>query len=146
MYAFSEKWFSTNKDLIYKVKNNLANYLLNIAKGHTQDSMWTTYDKDLLKGKGYTKGFVELYSYKNPKGLFFNKTNLSYIANVFYPVREKLKNPELTDEQYALYNLLNFIFQSGLYYGKEINIYIPSKRMRTLLEKWINEQNYEEVQ
>lgn len=142
-HALSEKWFSTNNELTKKIKNNSINFFRNIRKCYSQQILWTCYNKELIKAQGYTKGYVGLYEYNNIKGLYHERTELAYLANVFYPVN--IKNPELTDDQYALYNLLNFIFQSGLYYGKEINIYIPSKRMRTLLEKWINEQNYEEV-
>lgn len=34
---------------------------------------------------------------------------------------------------------MQFMFQSALIHGKEIWIYIPSIRMRTLLKKWIKE-------
>lgn len=140
--AISEKWINTNQNLLPKLKNNVANYFCNIAKSHSSEVLWTTYDKESLKGKGYTKGFVELHNYSSQKGAYIDRTSLAYLANVYYPV--KMTKKEITDNQFALFNILNFIFQSGLYYGLPINIYIPSKRMRSLLEEWINKQNYEE--
>ena len=46
-------------------------------------------------------------------------------------------NYEITENQYALTKLLQFMFKSALSKGNEIWIYIPSKRMRNLLNSWI---------
>lgn len=46
-------------------------------------------------------------------------------------------NFEITEDQYALTELLQFMFKSALSNGKDIWIYIPSKRMRNLLKTWI---------
>ncbi len=67
------------------------------------------------------------------------KTHEHLINDNFYSVNE---NIELTQDQYALTCLLNFLFESDLKNGKPIVLYIPSSRMRKLLENWINNQNY----
>ena len=139
-YTLCMNWFVSNPELVVKLKNNVLNYFKNIMHGGTETNLWTTYYdcKDLIKGKGYTNGFVRLNGYQ--AGLYPEKVNLAYMANIYCPAI--LQKYNLTDDQYALFYLLRFIFQSGLYYGKEINIYIPSRRMRELLITWINEQEY----
>lgn len=112
-------------------------FFINIAPNRcSSNNLWTTYSncKDLLKGKGYSKGFTELN--KNTQITHPDKINLAYIANIYYPVDKH--NYDIPEDQYALYNLLNFLLKSGLYYGKHITIYIPSKRMRKLLQEWID--------
>ena len=46
---------------------------------------------------------------------------------------------DVDEEGYALSEMLQFIWRSAIRDGKEIWIYIPSIRMRTLLKKWIKE-------
>ena len=108
----------------------------------SETNLWTTYYdcKDLIKTKGYATGFTRLNEYT--AGSYPEKVNLAYVANIYCPAI--LQKYNLTDDQYALYNLLRFMFKSGLYYGKEIYIYIPSLRMRELLKTWINTQEYQE--
>ena len=139
-YAIAEHWFIKDEDAVKKLKNNIQNFFRNImSDARSESSLWTTYFncKKLLTGRGYTKGYVSLYN--RDIGLYPQKTNLTYAANLFYPAEHSC---ELTQDEYALYNLLTFMFKSGLYYGKQITIYIPSKRMRTLLRSWIDNQFY----
>ena len=45
---------------------------------------------------------------------------------------------EINDDKFALSELVQFIFRSAIRNGKEILIYLPSKRMRNILQDWIN--------
>lgn len=42
------------------IKNNLYNFFINKQKCNYENRMWTTFldYKGLLKGKGYSKGFI----------------------------------------------------------------------------------------
>lgn len=44
------------------------------------------------------------------------------------------------EEQFALSEMIQFIWRSAIRDNKPIKLYIPSVRMRNLLEKWIEEQ------
>ena len=48
------------------------------------------------------------------------------------------------EDKYALSVMIQWIWRSAIRDGKEVWIYIPSKRMRNLLKDWIEEveQNY----
>lgn len=138
LYALSEKWFKDNPNYVKQLKNNILNYYMNIVKDKDKSKcLWTTYIQyyNDLKGKGYTKCFY--YTNKNSNQEHSDKIYLAYLENNF------MNNGQLnslTQDQYALTHLLQFIINSGIKDGKEIIIYIPSSRMRKLLTDWINKQ------
>jgi len=49
------------------------------------------------------------------------------------------RNIELDRDAYALSEMLQWIWRSAIRDDKPITLYIPSRRMRTLLIDWINE-------
>ena len=53
------------------------------------------------------------------------------------------KGIEVNEDGYALSEMLQFLWRSGIREGKHITVYIPSSRMRHLLKNWIKEQKYE---
>ena len=54
-------------------------------------------------------------------------------------------NIKVNEDMYALSTMIQWIWRSAIRDGKDINIYIPSKRMRTLLVDWINTVSKEGV-
>ena len=104
--------------------------------------MWTVYKdyKSKLKGEGYSRGFVSC----NARAVneFKNKKNLAYLCNIYVnPMHKKLfelKDIKVNEDFYALDKIIQWMFRSQLRDDKPINIYIPSKRMRDLLHKWLN--------
>lgn len=146
-HAFSKAWYSRNQNnvLMKKLKNNIRNYFNHIRTNGTADNMWTTFVdyKSNLEGKGYTKGFLAL----NARGtnLYCNKTSIAYMVNLYMnPVIRNFFNGhgiEVSEDDYALSEMLQFIWRSAIRNGQEIWCYIPSKRMRTLFQKWICENS-----
>lgn len=63
--------------------------------------------------------------------------------NVFMPLWEKKyleqTGLEVDEDAYALSVMLQWIWRSAIRDGGEIWIYVPSRRMRELLENWIKE-------
>lgn len=124
-HQYSKKWIVDNIDF---TKKKVYNYFNNIHRDLSKNISWTTYSSlfESLKGGRYVKGFNKS-----------DRTNLAYIRNDFYAPGD---DHELTDDQYALASLLQFIWRSAIRSGEPITIYIPSRRMRELLIGWINEQ------
>ena len=64
-----------------------------------------------------------------------------YIANLFMNVNEKkfyqMHGIEVDEDIYALSIMVQWIWRSAIRDGEKVNLYIPSKRMRTLLINWI---------
>src|SRR5436190_1764841 len=48
------------------------------------------------------------------------------------------QNVKVDEDLLALSYLLQWIFRSAVREGKPVHIYIPSRRMRDLLKKWLN--------
>lgn len=162
---FSVTWYKNIDNNKFKtIKKNIENYYKNIVKSKVNYNMWTTF-KDYetrLKGKGYTKHPLanEMgYPLKDKNGKTENqkcfipyncratnkyryKQNLVYLCNVFVLPDTKqffyLKNIEFNEDEYALSELIQWIFRSRIRNNQSINIYIPSVRMRGLLFNWLN--------
>lgn len=102
--------------------------------------MWSVFEsfKPLIKGKGYTKGFVPC----NSKGTndFRNRSALAYLINL-YPPKDIVNffagyGVEVNQDLYALSELLQWIWRSRIRDGRTITLYLPSLRMRELLYDW----------
>lgn len=129
------------KELI-KLKNNVFNYFKNIVNGKSEENMWTTLldYREVLKGKGYTKGFIEITA--RATNAFSYKKNLAYVYDRFMnPVIYNFfanKNVTPRQELYSASEIIQWVFRSAVRKEEEINLYIPSKRMRNIFIKWLN--------
>ncbi len=145
--ALSKTWFDTwskNDKVTKLIKNNIENYVQKISKSHSNKVIWTVYKeyKKLYSGKGYTKGFVAL----NTRGtnMYKDRTCVVYFANRFPNPYVKqfflFHKVKINYDLFALSEMLQFIFRSAIREYNNINVYIPSKRMRNLLHSWLNEE------
>lgn len=141
--TFSVNYFKGHKHGIEvkQLKKNTENYMQHIAQGKSEFNMWTTFKdfRNKLKGRGYSKGFVTVNA--RATNQFANKTNLAYLCNRFLPTYvDSYFNDldiEIDQELWALTELVQWIWRSGIRNNEPINIYIPSVRMRTLLNQWL---------
>lgn len=149
-YALSMKWFEKAENA-RKMKNNLFNYFVNImGKIPLNVRMWGSFDdaRTALSGKGYTTKYVVF----NTKAVneYRDRHVLAYAANLFMNVGQKLyyaeHGVEMNEDLYALSIMVQWVWRSAIRDGKEIWIYIPSRRMRELLIDWIAsvEKSYRE--
>lgn len=140
-YSFSKSWLS-KKELMYPtIVKNMINYFKHRCTGKSGDNMWCTFKlyKGILSGKGYTKGFVSLGS--RATNDYVDKKNLAYCANIFLnPMMEHfftMNNVKVNEDIYALSEFIQWIWRSQIRRGDEINLYVPSSRMRSLLIDWL---------
>ncbi|MPN24786.1 hypothetical protein SDC9_172188 [bioreactor metagenome] len=72
-----------------------------------------------------------------------DRTVIAYIANRFQNpwIAGFFRELEITidEEKLALAELVQCIWRSAIREDKEIHLFIPSKRMRELLQDWLNE-------
>lgn len=143
--ALSKGWYkkTLTNNMVKDLKLNVFNYFHNIIKAKSNEILWTTF-KDYrakIKGDGYTKGFISMNLRSSNK--YRDRTCCAYLVNRFIdPVIKRFfesKNILVDEDAYALSEMLQWIWRSAIRDGKPINIYIPSKRMRTLLEEWLSE-------
>lgn len=145
--ALSVGWYSNNgTKIVYdNIKNNMYNYFRHITKTSSEFNMWTCFKKNKsnLRGGGYSKGFVVINA--RATNDFRHKTALAYMCNKYIdPIIKGFfkdeKNISVDEERYALSELVQWMWRSAIRDGKPINIYIPSRRMRTILKNWIDEE------
>ena len=137
------------------IKNNMYNYFFNICKSKSQENMWVTFKdyKNKCGGKGF-KGrdikmadgsikntcFVPLNSRATNE--FRHKKYLAYGINRFMsPILKNFflsKGVEVDEEMYVLSEFIQWIWRSAIRDGNDIYIYIPSERMRSILNKYFD--------
>lgn len=146
-FSLSHAWYDRAKNtaLIKQLKHNTENFFRNVAKSKSSENMWTTFKtfKSQIVGKGYTKGFLELNARATNE--YRERTCIAYTVNVFmHPIVKGFflrHGVEIDEDEYALSEMLQFVWRSAIRDGKEITIYVPSARMRKLLHEWIEKQN-----
>lgn len=142
-YSLSLSWFERDDGTLQGIlKNNLINWFNNINRGiSAKYRLWTTFKdyKSKIQGKGYTKKFISLNT--RATNDYKNTYVLAYCANRFIkPTMVQFfskRGISLDQEQYALSEMLQWIWRSRIRDGKDITIYIPSKRMRDLLISYL---------
>lgn len=143
--ALSSTWFKSNgnKSKITSLKNGVYNFFRNKSHAKSDDIMWTVFKSKYyaLRGKGYSNSFVSLGC--RATNNYSDRHYLGYLANT-YPhagVSQFFaqRGHPIDQEQYALCEMIQWIFRSAIRNGEDIHIYIPSRRMRGLLEDWLND-------
>lgn len=143
----SKTWFEEkrkkNVSIFEQLKKNTENYFRTITQTESTDNMYTVFKpySKYVKGKGYAKGFVAC----NARGTneYRDRRALAYLLNYFiHPdIRQFINhyNIDFNEDLFSLSALLQWIWRSQIRDGKPIQIYIPSERMRGLLQHWIFE-------
>jgi len=141
-YSLSATWYDKNKDnkeLLNKIKNNLNNYFRKIMKAPASTVLWTTFKDYKNIGKRYAKSFVSINI--RATNNFRDRIYLAYLINRYLnPFTKRFfqqNNVSVDEEMYALSEMLQWIWRSAIREGNEIWIYVPSRRMRKLLQNWL---------
>ena len=105
--------------------------------------MWTSFDDTrtyIANGK-YGKQFLA-FNYKATND-WIGVHHLAFLLNVYMnPMIKRALNSKgleidkSVDEQYAISTLIQWVFRSSARVGEPIKLYLPSSRMRNLLERW----------
>lgn len=144
--TLTTSWFSKADEIdLNLVKLNTYNYFRHKLNSKSNVNMWTTLKqyKKHLKGNGYSKGFVELNARATNE--YKHKENLAYLYNRYLKPTIynflKTQGIEFNQDLYALGDLIQWIFRSRIREGKDINIYLPSERMRNLLKDYLEKRD-----
>lgn len=149
-YSLSYSWYSresNNSDMV-KLKGNLHNYFQNITKARSSKCLWAAFkqSREKLSGMGYSKGYIV----PNTRATndYANRDVVAYVVNRFVNTNImqffRAKGIEPDEDQFALSEMIQCIWRSAIRNDKPITLYIPSKRMRGLLEDWIEENSYDD--
>jgi hypothetical protein len=127
------------------LKNNTYNYFHNVHKVNNKECVWTAYKKDLhiVSPNGFKKAFIPCSMKATNE--YGHVSVMAYLVNRYlnpdinaYFHRHGI---EIDQDLFALSECLQFIWRGSIRNGKELHIYIPSKRMRSLVEDWIERKD-----
>jgi hypothetical protein len=144
--ASSQRKLTKDSAVSKDVSKNLHNFFNNSTYGKSNmgDRLWTCLkgSKKNFTGRGYTNRHIAC----NTKAVndFSDTFQLAYVHNTFMqPEQFKFLKSRGEDfapdlEKYALSEMLQWIYRSRVRDDKEINLYLPSSRMRGFLEDWMD--------
>lgn len=143
-FSLSKSWYQRNKDnkCMLEIQNALSNYFRRIVKTSSKQNLWTTFKsyKNILSGGGYAKGFLSCNA--RATNAYRECTSLAYVINRYLNSIVKTfflqQGVRVEEDYYALSELIQWTWRSAIRDGNEINLYIPSKRMRELLINWMD--------
>lgn len=141
----SSSWFKRAKLPDYgKLKQATMSFFKLHAGTPSALNAWTTFKerKPKLKGKGY--GREENWIPLNAKATndYIDKRSLAYLANRFsLPVIKSYfedRGIDVNDDVYALSEMVQWLWRSGIRRGDPVTVFVPSDRMRRLLKLWLD--------
>lgn len=150
--ALSSNWYKKaaaykKKPLLDTMRKNIYNVFKNRFGGKSDENMWTCFKtfQKYLAGGGYTKGFVSCNARATNE--YADRTCLAYCVNIFLDpdiagyFRDH--HVRLEEDKYALSEMIQWIWRSAIRRGEPIAVYVPSRRMRTLLQDWLDDLSKE---
>lgn len=120
----------------------MRNFARNIMQAKGKDIIWTTHKEfqNHLSGLGYAKIFVPCnaratndYGDRHVVMYMINRYLNPYVKKFFEEY-----NIMVDEDGYALSEMIQFIWRSAIRNNEPIYCYIPSKRMRNLLQDYID--------
>lgn len=141
--AFSHGWCLRNIDKVKKAQTKTYALMRGLGKKN-KDTLWTTFvDVANQTPNPYLtqRNFIPLGTRATNE--YRDRSVVAYLCNRFM-------NPFLTrwykdngvpinEDDFALSEMLQFLFRSCIRDGNPVWLYIPSKRMRDLLEGWLQQ-------
>ena len=150
-YALSKNWFAQrgyNHPDIRALRNNMRKFFQEIPGSDASTRLWTSFKGDQnkltdAKTGRFRNNFLQVSARATNE--YRSRTDIAYMVNRFVdPNVMKFfasKGIDIDAEQFALSEMLQWIWRSAIRDDKPINLYIPSNRMRELLIRWIETTN-----
>lgn len=138
--AFSHK--DKKAVLCETMRRNLQNIFTNKWKAKADDRLWTCFvsNKKAIGGEKYLNQFLS-YNYKATND-YMDVHHVAFLIDVHTNPNiveaSEIKGGNIDQELYAVSSLIQFIFRSAVRKGEPIKLYLPSLRMRELLDRWKN--------
>lgn len=145
-FALSSSWYSkpnrgTHNTEIKRLMNHISSYFKTNQKSPAEKSMWTVFKEKRNKfaPQGYLSSFVPCNC--RASNQYINRNTLAYVVNIFMNPYVKLyfeeRGCKVSDDGYALAEMVQWIWRSAIRKGDDIWVFVPSIRMRMLLRQWL---------
>lgn len=145
--SLSSGWYSRrggvdNPD-IKKLRSNLYSFVIRRAHTSCSQLLWTCPKECRFKVTGksgrFGSGFISMTARATNE--YRDRDAVAYLVNKFadpaFTKFFKERGIYIDEDQYALGEMLQFIWRSAIRDNKHIYLYIPSERMRTLFKNWL---------
>lgn len=142
--SLSARAFKSKKkdSLCDTLRRNLHNVMYNKWNTKADDRLWTCFAKnaDEIGTTKYRKQHLA-FNYKATND-YINVHHVAFLVDSFTNpmilAAAESKDSEIDQDRYAISVLIQFVFRSAVRKGEPIKLYLPSLRMRELLERWKN--------
>lgn len=140
--SLSVSWYNNaTPDQLHRIRCNMRNFVRDRCHAKTADAFYTCFKKSHDQLKQYGIGqFVPCNM--RASNDYRSCTVLCYPVNIFCnPMKKRYLSSgsaSFNEDLYALSILIQWIWRSAIRDGKPIKLYIPSRRMRSLLIDWID--------
>ena len=145
-YALSLSWYNRRgrmNDEMKRLRNNMSTFFRRRTRGSTDEQLWTCFKSQAPKlygdGGRFAGSFLQLAARATNE--YRGRKHLAYMVNRFVdPNLGKFfaaKGITIDEDEFALAEMLQWIWRSCIRDDKPIELYIPSRRMRELLQGWI---------
>lgn len=145
-YTLSKNWFnkkSGNDPEVVLLRKYLNTLFASITKTDAAHRIWTCYKEDKNKITGpqgkYSSSFLPMNIRATNE--YRDATAVAYLVNRFCdPNLVKffgVRGISIDHDQFALSEMIQFIWRSAIRDNQPITVYIPSERMRNLLINWM---------
>lgn len=137
--AFSLNWYKWNcpdKDQFKILRKHMSSFFRQACDGSYDHAMWTSFKayRSALSGASYSRGF--LHCAAKATNEYRNKTALAYPINRYVnPNIVKFvsaRGATVSQDAFALSEMVQWVWRSAIRDGKPITLYIPSDRMYQL--------------
>ena len=142
--ALSSNWFRRAEDAqIEEVRNNMYNVFRNKWNAKGADFMWSTYlhARDAVSHRGYRQSFLA-YNARATND-WSDRHYLAYAVNLF-PMPDEAayfsnRGFMIDEDAMALSTMVQWLWRSAIRRGEKIWLYLPSRRMRRLITKYLTD-------
>lgn len=122
------------------LRRNLHNIMYNKWNTKAEDRLWTCFVPNIedIGTVKYKKQHLP-FNYKATND-YINVHNVAFLIDSFTNpmilAAAESKDNNIDQDRYAISVLIQFVFRSAVRKGEPIKLYLPSLRMRELLERW----------
>lgn len=147
-WDLSSTWYKKHAKTgeVDQIGKNCYNFFHNIVHQTSDHCMWTTFKayQDKVCPRSFKKGFLAQNA--RATNQFADRVAVAYTVNQFMltPTKMFLQNNGIAVDEnaYALSNMIQFIWRSNIRQGGEVDVYVPSSRMRELLLDFMRGNNH----
>lgn len=141
--SFSKTWIrNLSKRNAKKIEDTTSNIFKRVFGTKSMENAFTTFkeSRGKLSGGGYSKGFIPINA--RASNDYRHKKSMAFLGNWYFnPQHEnffKERGIILDEDFWAVSQLIQWVWRGCIRDGKEMNLFIPSERMRNLLKDWLD--------